>query len=160
MRRTRTSPKTRPPSDASTHAANASRDAAARLFVFKASDGASGKRLLPHGLAGAGDDEVRHRGVGTNRGAVEDGLVLAHRHLASQAKIRGYRLARVPALGYKDRDEDHVPSGYVLDDLPDLRLLVQESHLDQIVDLAFPDAFCVEVDNTSGVLVQVRAVPE
>src|SRR3712207_1957190 len=94
-------PKVRPSGAASTHAANASREAAARLAAPCAS-GAPGKRLLRHRLAGAGGDEVRHRGVGPDWGAVEDRLAPARCHLAGQAEVLGNGLARVPALGDKD----------------------------------------------------------
>src|SRR5918994_3105852 len=157
--RTSTWPKARPFGAASTHAAKASREAAATL-VAPCASGASGKRLLRHRLAGAGGDEVRHRGVGADRGAVEDRLALARRHLAGQAEVPRDGFARVPALGDKDGDQDDVLRLDALHDLPDLRLLIQEPNLDQVVGPTLPDAPGVEVDDAPGVLVQVGAVPQ
>src|SRR5215212_9041288 len=156
----RTWPKTRPSTDASIQAANASREAAARLLALNASGDASGNLFLSHGLAGASGDEVRHGRVGADRGAIEDGLVLSYRHLAGQTEILGYRLARVPPLGYKHGDKDHVLRLDVLDDLPDPRLLIQKPDLDQVVDPALPDAPGVQVDHTARVLVEIGAVPQ
>src|ERR671911_156277 len=117
----------------------------ARSVASCASGGASGKRLLRHRLAGAGGDEVRHRGVGADRGAVEDRLALARRHLAGQAEVPRDGFARVPALGDKDGDQDDVLRLDALHDLPDLRLLIQEPNLDQVVGPTLPDAPGVEV---------------
>src|SRR5918995_188248 len=146
----RTSPKRRPSADAATHTANASRETAARLDT---SGGASDNGLLPRGLAGAGSNEISHRGVRADRGAVEDGFVPEQRNLAGQAEVLGYRLARVPALGYEDGDQDHVPGGDALDDGPDLGFLIQEPHLDEVVEPALPYAPGVHVDDAPGVLV-------
>src|SRR3712207_2910055 len=157
MGRTRTWPKIRPAGLASIHAANASRELVATpLGREKVSD----KVRLPLRLAGAGDDEVRHRRVRADRGAVEDGLVLAHGDLPGQAEILGDGLAGVPALRYKDGDQDHVLRLYVRHDLPDLGLLIQEPNLDQIVDSALPDPAGIEVDDAAGTLVEVCPMPE
>src|SRR5919112_907379 len=115
-------PKTRPLAASDTHAANVSREATATLPDV--SGGALCKLLLRVERAGAGDDQVRHRGVRTNRGAVEDGSVLARRDLAAQAQVLWNGLARVPAISDKDGDQDHVPRSDVPDDRPDLGFLV------------------------------------
>src|SRR3712207_1943576 len=95
-------PKTRPSAvDSSTHAANASRDCAARFRVPAGLGETSDKILLAHRLASAGGYEVRHRRVRADRGAVEDGLVLPDRHFAHEAEVFRNRLAGVPALDRK-----------------------------------------------------------
>src|ERR671917_1428356 len=94
-------PKTRPSAvDSSTHAANASRDCAARFRVPASLGETSDKILLTHRLASAGGYEVRHRWVRADRGAVEDGLVPPDRNFAREAKVFGNCLAGVPALRY------------------------------------------------------------
>src|SRR5436305_80271 len=112
----RTWPKMRPSGCSSIHAANASREAAA---TFGAPEGLTSALdtsclpvSLPFDLAGASGDQGRHRGVGAHRRPVEDGLLTAggrlDRHLAGEAKVLGDGLARMPALGDEDRDQNNV----------------------------------------------------
>src|ERR687890_1012944 len=124
-------PKTRPLAASDTHATNASREAAATLPDV--SGGALCKLLLRVERAGALYDQVRHRGVRADRRAVEDRFVLARCDLAAQAQVLWDGLARMPALGDKDGDQDHVSRGYAPDDRPDLGFLVEEAHLDHVV---------------------------
>src|SRR5215210_714379 len=161
----RTWPKIRPSRSSSTQAANASREAAAKFGVPEGLVGAPDNIYLPFGLAGTGGDQGRHRGVGADRRAVEDGLFAAgggrlDGYLAGEAEVFGDGLAGVPALGDEDGDQDDVLRLDVLYDLADLRVLIQEPYLNQVVEVALPDAAGVEVDHPAGALVQIRAMPE
>src|SRR3712207_9120503 len=104
MGRTRTWPKIRPAGLASIHAANASRELVATPLGRET---VSDKVRLPLRLAGAGDDEARHRRVRADRRAGEDGLVLAHGDPPGQGEILGESLAGVPALRYRAGDPHH-----------------------------------------------------
>ncbi|WP_166172261.1 hypothetical protein [Rubrobacter tropicus] len=55
---------------------------------------------------------------GCRRGAVEDPFPVQVGDLARQAEVFGDRLAGVPALGYKDGDQDHVVRVRALDHAP------------------------------------------
>src|ERR687886_2004889 len=136
--RTRTWPNLRPSGALPTQRAKASRDSRARLgdvfWVPRGSGGAARNFVLR--FAGAGDDQGRHRGVGAYRRAVEDGLAGARRYLAGEGEVFGDGLAGVPALGDEDRDQDDGLRLDVLDDLADLRVLIQEADLDEVVEVA------------------------
>src|SRR5918995_3123241 len=151
--RTITCPKTRPSGAPSTHAAKASREPAAAFS--RRPERASDNRLLCHRPTGAGDYEVRHRGMRSNGGAIEDRLVVAEGNLAHKAKVIGDRLPGVPALRDKQGDQDHVLRLDTIDDDAYLGVLIQEPYLDEVVDPTLPDASGVEVDHTARVLVQV-----
>src|SRR5829696_2429674 len=140
-----TCPNTRPSGAASTHSAKAWRESAATLPVGPGT--ASDKRLLRHGLAGAGRYQVGHGGVGADRSAVVDGPVFADRNLPGETEVLRDRLAGVPPLRDEQGDQDHVVSLNALDDRSYLGLLVKEPDLDEIVDPPFPDTPRVQVDD-------------
>src|SRR5215203_6514198 len=159
--RTITCPKTRPSGAPSTHAAKASREPAAAFS--RRPERASDNRLLCHRPTGAGDFfdyEVRHRGMRSNGGAIEDRLVVAEGNLAHKAKVIGDRLPGVPALRDKQGDQDHVLRLDTIDDAAYLGVLIQEPYLDEVVDPTLPEASCVEVDHTARVLVQVGSMAQ
>src|ERR671932_1382829 len=163
--RMRTWPNSRPSETSSTQRAKASRESRAVLGVlFRASEESGGAVrnfvLLALHLAGAGGDQARHRGVSAHRGAVEDGLVAARRHLAAETEVLGNGLTSVPSLGDEDRDQDDVLRLDVLDDFADRRVLIQESYLYDVVEITLPYALSVQVDDPAGVLVQVGAMSE
>src|SRR5215204_4877462 len=155
-----TCPKTRPSGAPSTHAANASRESAARFSDSGRQGLASDNGLLRHRLAGAGGYEVRHRRVRSDRRAIVDRLVAQYRDLAVQAKVLGNSLAGVPALRDKQGDQDHVLRLDTIDDTPYLGVLVQKPYLDEVVDPALRDSPGIKIDDAARVLVQVGAVAE
>src|SRR5919199_3659523 len=157
----RTCPKVRTSGASSTHAANASREAAATLITStEVSGDVSDNFCLPS----ASGDQVRHRGMGADRRPVEDSLVAARGrldgYLAGETQVFGDGFAGVPALGDKDRDQDDVLRFDIFDNVADLRVLIQEPDLDEIVEGASLYAVGVEVDDPAGTLVQVGTVSE
>src|SRR5215210_1037731 len=141
----------------STHAAKASREAAA---TFSIPGRVSDNVLELRRLTGAGDYEVRQGRMRSNGGPVVDRLVVRDRDLAAQAKVLGNRLAGVPALRDKQGDQDHVLRLYTIYDSTYLGFLIEEPDLDKVVDAALSDTPGVQVDDAAGVLVEVGPVAE
>src|SRR4028119_233574 len=138
----RTWPKTRPsPPASSTQAAKALRAAAASVASGRSSCIALDNLRLPaaFGLAGAGDDEVGHRGVGADGSPVKDPLSSKAGHLAREAQVFGNPRAGGPAICDKNGDQDHVVCVRVLDNTPYLGLLIQKANPDLVVKAALPD---------------------
>src|SRR3712207_1038927 len=101
----------------------------------------------PLRLPGTSSYEARHRGVGADGSSVIDSLAPAGRDLAGQAEVLGNGLARVPTLGDKHGDEDDVLRLDVLHNRADFRVLVQETNLNKVVEVALSDAVSVQVDH-------------
>src|ERR671932_2850485 len=157
----RTWPKVRASGASSTQAANASREAAAKLSTSTEMSGDVSDNLC---LPSASSNQVRHRRMGANRRTVEDGLVAARGgsdgYLAGEIQVFRDGFAGVPTLGNKHGDQDDVLRLDVLHDVTDLWVLIQEPDLYEVVKVTSLYAVGVEVDDPTGTLVQVGTVSE